>query len=210
MKRFFATFVVAVGLFYAGIFYHQTHPSPATVFARTSASIVRITGEKTEKDFFGEETTAPYTCTGEVIAQNKVLTAEHCVGEKLRADGRLAQVLRKDEYYDLALLAVKTGKKPALTLREADVELFEPLMGIGYAFGWSTLTPLQVSGAVINKWPEPKLAPGIFVQTDYIGGMSGGPVVDHRGRMVSIVQQRNQGLGYGVGTLIIRAFLLGM
>ncbi len=43
---------------------------------------------------------------------------------------------------------------------------------------------------------------------DFIGGMSGGPVVDDRGRMVSMVQQGKDGISAGVGVAVIRAFLL--
>jgi hypothetical protein len=40
--------------------------------------------------------------------------------------------------------------------------------------------------------------------------MSGGPITDYQGRVVGIIQQTNEGIGYGVNALTIRTFLLGL
>jgi hypothetical protein len=41
-----------------------------------------------------------------VVKPRKVLTAAHCNGESYSFDGFSARLLKKDEYYDLALFDV--------------------------------------------------------------------------------------------------------
>jgi len=173
---------------------------------RVSASVVRITGvEKSEDGEPGRD----MVCTGEVIGHNRVLTAGHCVGLRMLADGEKAVVLKTDDLYDLALLGTETHKKPAIVFRDINVSRFEQLTAIGYAWGINKLTVLDVRAFLVDLAPTKRMAPGIIVQGGYVGGMSGGPVVDQKGQQVGIVQQSNDGVGYGVGIQIIRVFLLG-
>jgi S1-C subfamily serine protease len=176
---------------------------------RVSSSIVRITGEKDMMAHYGPVHSG-YVCSGFVFRPHQVLTAHHCLGENLRADGVLVKkVLKIDEYYDLALLAVDT-QKSALVLRDTPVVRFEPVTAIGYAWGWNRLTVLQVRVFLVDMSPDEMTAPGLITQGGAIGGMSGGPVVDSNGQVVCIVQHSNEGIGHGVGVQIIRVFLLGV
>lgn len=198
--RFLAPFVALASLFYS--------PSYTHVVDHTQASIVRVTGTKEVETIMGTMV-GEYVCSGEVIAPHRVLTANHCLGDHMRADGASVRlVIRASAAYDLALLDVDTAK-PALMLRDTPVVRFEHLTALGYAFGWEWITVLDVRALMVDVQPYPEAAPGLIVQPGYIGGMSGGPVVDNYGRMVGIVQQTNEGIGYGVSTLLIRAFLLG-
>lgn len=185
-------------------FFIPARTSYTRMIDRVSSSIVRITGDK----LWEGETRVNYICSGEVIAIHRVLTAAHCVGEHMRADGIPATVVAQDPYYDLALLVADTDKPP-LILRDYPVQRFEQLTGIGYAWGFNRLTALTGQAFLLNISPGDKIAPGTLVQAQYIGGMSGGPVVDYNGHMVGIVQQSNTGIGFGVSTQLIRAFLLG-
>ena len=179
---------------------HQT--AYTKMVDRVSSSVVRIIAVKDD---------GLHTCSGEVIGVNLVLTAAHCVGDTMSVDGIPAKVLKGDAYFDLLLLSVPTTK-PAIRFRSSNVVRYEDLTAIGYAFGWTKLSVLQVRAYLLNIDPfdsENAKAPGIVTQGAFIPGMSGGPVVDADGEMVSMAQQANGGVGFGVGVQLIKAFLLG-
>ncbi len=165
-----------------------------------SRSIVRVT-EETKGSPDG-------VCTGMVLAQNRVLTAAHCVGEAMQADGQPAIILKVDEFYDLVWLDVLTIR-PILVLSDDPVHESDEVQAYGYAWGWDRLTMLTCRVVHVDFSPNPKMPVGVFTQGGYIPGMSGGPVVNSRSEMVGIIQQTNDGIGYGVGVQLIRAFLLG-
>ena len=100
----------------------------------TTASVVRITGEADMMTWAGLMH-VNYVCTGFVIAPERVMTAAHCVGDNMLADGTPALVLKADRATDLAVLSTKTHKKP-LVLIENSVERGDDLTAIGYGFGW--------------------------------------------------------------------------
>lgn len=174
--------------------------SPARAYDTVSNSIVRITGLKD-----GE----PYVCTGFVIMPSYILTAEHCLGDAMRADGQTAAFLRSDPFYDLALVRAVSAR-PATHFRDRDVAVLEHLTAVGYAYGLPRLTVLPVQAILVNVQPTAQEPPGLFVSPQYIQGMSGGPVLDAWGDVVGMVQQRNGGVGFGVTVPLIRAFLLGL
>ncbi len=191
------------------------HPSsdPYTrMVDQTERSIVRISGEM---DFMAEDGPrhGTYTCTGEVIAIGKVLTAAHCIGTNMKSDGDLVEVVVKaDQTLDLAVLSVNTHQRPSLHLRKEPVVRFEELTAIGYAYGYAKLSALYEVAFLLHDFPwsvDNSIPPGIIVQGGYIGGMSGGPVVDVKGLQVSIVQRGDETVGYGVDADTIRTFLAG-
>lgn len=185
------------------------HPA-ATVADYASNSVVRIDGTAEEDTLFGPMLMG-YACTGFQIQPTQILTANHCVHEDMRADGHTPKVLRTDGYYDLALLEVKESKRPLLSLRDYPLDRGEKLVAIGYANGFPLLTQLDVKVLQIAFTPNfDKIPPGIYVSPGYIGGMSGGPVIDAYGQVVGMVQRgMEDNQGYGVGTEIMRAFLVG-
>ena len=165
-----------------------------------SRSVVRVT----------EETrgSSDEVCTGIVLAQNRVLTAAHCVGEATQADGQEAILLKSDEFYDLAWLNVLTVRPPLLVADDV-VQENDEVQAYGYAWGWDRLTMLACRVIHVDFSPNPKMPVGVFTQGGYLPGMSGGPVVNSRSELIGIIQQTNDGVGYGVGVQLIRAFLLG-
>lgn len=191
--------LISIGC-YGGV--RSINTNPTRVIDRASASVLRINGI---------EDGLSYTCTGFVVAPQLVLTAEHCIGEKMLADGQPVTVLRESEKKtDLALLAVPTTKQP-LILRESDLKRFDVVHGIGYAMGMDYLTVSFSRVNAVNRSPDrDDMLPGLIVMPGYMGGMSGGPVIDEDGLVVGMCQQSNKGVGYGVGTLIMRAFLVGL
>lgn len=165
-----------------------------------SNSIVRITGNRGEQ--------GPLVCTGEVVRPYRALTAAHCAGSDLMADGGPVQVLNIDPTNDLMLLALQTSKPP-ITLSNRPAIRFQTLTAIGYAHGATILTPLGVHVIIVGASPfNPALPHGLTVQGQYIPGMSGGPLVDDHGEMVGLIQMADdEGLGYGAGIQAIRGFL---
>lgn len=163
------------------------------------SSIVRI--EATSP--FGEQS----VCTGFVIKKDTVLTDQHCLGTLMSADGYETKLIHADDYFDLAVLSTRTGKHP-LYLRDYPTYTWEHLRGTGYAWGWSIPITMDQTVLIPNISPATRTAVGIITQGGYVGGMSGGPITDDLGDVVGIVQRSSSGTGYGVSSLIIRAFLL--
>jgi Trypsin-like peptidase domain len=195
-----------------GSLFHPSSDPYTRMVNKTEMSIVRITGEKDAVNMFGQPVHFAYVCTGEVIAPGRVLSAAHCVGDNMKADLDALMPLKIDQSLDLALLTTDTHQKPALKLRSTNALQFEQLTAIGYAFGYKDISVLLVTPFLLDASPwtnedESPLAPGMIVEGEYIGGMSGGPVVDAKGLQVGIIQQGGSGVGYGVEASTIRAFL---
>lgn len=203
--------------FAVGSLLHPHHSSdPYTqMVEKVEKSMVRITGEMTRETMFGTQQ-GTYTCTGEVIAPDKVLTAAHCVHDNMKSDMDKVLVLGVDKTLDLALLLTDTHQKPSMKFRQAPVVRFEVLTAIGYAYGHTELSVLLERVFFVHSYPWGpdedgiQTPAGIIVQGGYIGGMSGGPVVDAKGLQVSIVQRGREFVGYGVDVATIQSFLAGV
>ncbi len=170
------------------------------MITRVQMSVVRI-------DVAADE--GQGTCTGEVVAPGRVLTAAHCLGEVILADGQSAQPIAIDEGNDLLLLAAQVARPP-LPLCMTPTEKYQPLTAMGYAWGWSRMAVLRVVAMWMHYTPDANsFAPGLFTDGGYIGGMSGGPVVSDEGCQVGIVQRTSPDgkVGYGVENDTIAEFL---
>ena len=191
MYRLLTPFVLAATLVHA--------PTYTQAIEKVEASTVFI--ESVQPEGVG-------TCTGFVVQVHLVLTANHCVADVMSVDGVVAKAVRVDAVNDLALLYSTTTKAP-LAFRVAPVARFEMLTAIGHGYGWKALIVLSVRVIMVNGDLESDdNAPlGIIVQPGYIGGMSGGPVVDVNGLVVGIVQRGSAQIGYGVSASVILAFL---
>jgi hypothetical protein len=149
------------------------------------------------------------TCSGFVIAPKKVLTANHCVDKtrNLLYDGiKGNRIILKDNYYDLALIEVNTPKAP-LSLDDGEVYEGQYLTAIGYANGWGHLLVVREVVRIPNYPVESDAPSGIILQGGLMGGMSGGPIIDASGRVVSICQRGKEFTGYGIPVQLIKAFL---
>jgi serine protease Do len=188
----------------AASLFHSSAANYGHMLDRVQSSVVRISN-------VGED----FVCTGFVVQQGRVLTAGHCASphEDMLADGTPAKLLGVDLVDDLALLDTQTSKH-ALTIRTSPVARAEDLTAVGYGFNASLLSVIQLRLLLTNQsldyfteQHEASVAPGLVMEGPLVGGMSGGPIVDHDGKVVGIAQRSFRGFSYGVGTGIIKAFL---
>jgi S1-C subfamily serine protease len=145
-------------------------------------------------------------CTGFIIDSVKrhVLTASHCDGEKILADGTPTYKLYKDERKDLMVLRASQIEGPAVKMASAPPDRGDEVASMG--FGFSLEDPLFRIAHVSNVGLEIESLSGPFNALDaqFIGGQSGGPVVNDKGELVMIVQRSASGLGIGVGVDVIK------
>jgi S1-C subfamily serine protease len=158
-------------------------------------------------------------CTGFVINdqakskdENKkdvdyILTADHCDTKDLLADNTPARVIYKDAKKDLLVLEVDDTERPALKLAKEDPKIGDEVASYGYGFALER-PMFRVTHIADDKTyiPEEGIG-GPFIVTDavFVGGQSGGPVVNTQGEVVMIVQRGGSGVGLGVGAEVIKA-----
>lgn len=152
-------------------------------------------------------------CTAFIINQEKhyLLTASHCKPNEhgeLWLDGVSTRIVFLDPKRDLMVLEAKDidPSKPALKLAAKNPVIGEEVMSIG--FGYALERPFFRQAHIQDdKMALSGIEGGPFVSTDspFVGGQSGGPVVNHSGEVVLIVQRGDGGTtGLGVGAETIR------
>ena len=155
------------------------------------------------------------SCTGFIINsdvkrkneddQDYVLTAQHCEGEKVFADHEVAQVVWKDSHSDLLVLAIADTGRPALTISENDPKQGQEIGSFGHGYGLEKpmFRHAYVSNASIDI-PDEEGGPFVMIDAAYVGGQSGGPCINDKGEVVSIVQAASNLVGIGIGAERIR------
>lgn len=147
-------------------------------------------------------------CTGFVIhkIKNYVLTAAHCYSaDAMFADMIPAIVIAKDGKQDLLVLEVKDLNREALHLADKGPAIGQQVASFGY--GYALERPLfRLAYISDNAARIPELEGGPFVVTDaaFVGGQSGGPVVNIAGEVVMIVQRASNIVGVGVDAETIK------
>lgn len=154
-------------------------------------------------------------CTGFVINDavkkdgedlDYILTADHCDGKDLLADNTPAKVIYKDAKKDLLVVAVEDTGRPALKLAKENPKVGDEVASYGYGFALER-PMFRVTHIADDRTyiPEDGIG-GPFMVTDavFVGGQSGGPVVNSKGEVVMIVQRGGSGVGIGVGAEVIK------
>jgi S1-C subfamily serine protease len=152
-------------------------------------------------------------CTGFVIHadakhdKDLILTAAHChrPGKELYADGNAARIVFRDEKKDLMILEVDNLDRPAATIATANPRQGEEVgsFGHGYALEEPMFRHAYVSNARINV-PEITGGPFVMIDAAYVPGQSGGPCINAKGEVASIVQHASDRVGIGIGAEAIR------
>ena len=151
------------------------------------------------------------SCTAFVINAEKkyLLTADHCFGKEIWADRVRAKVISRDSKKDLMVIEAEhlDPAKVALKLAATNPVRGQAVMSVGY--GYALERPFfRQSNVQDDQFMMPEAGVGgpyISVDSPFVGGQSGGPVVDVKGAVVSIVQRGDGGTtGLGVGADIIR------
>jgi S1-C subfamily serine protease len=179
--------------------------APATdPLDRAMQATLRLSGVQAAT---GDAVGAMYSCSSFVIAPHRVLSAAHCLGDAMSVDHRPAILVKADPYDDLLLLDVPGLDAAPIPLADRPAELWEPVTAIGFALGWGS--PAALVGRVIIRSVaafENERAK-VAYQLGFAHGMSGGPVINHKGQLVAVVEGSLEGIGVGPDLDVIRQFL---
>lgn len=134
------------------------------------------------------------------------LSAAHCAGI-LQVGGHPAYIIYLDQASDLMVVVVPaSGKVPAIHVSGKVMQKGTPIAALG--FGYGVQDALLKTGTVSNPdLMDPEIGEHfLFSDFSFIPGMSGGPVFDQDGKLVSIVQMGNyySGLGRTAGEITLK------
>lgn len=138
-------------------------------------------------------------CSGWMIDNKRdyVMTAEHCLGwtaEETFVEGKPYEVLWSDTYLDAAVLRVPGLDKRELRAQKRAIRVGQEAAFYGFAREWGLYSHFR-AGNVSGIGPIDEL-PGdwVIIDNSGIGGMSGGPIVDSDGKVISMVQRSDRRL----------------
>ena len=145
------------------------------------------------------------SCTGFVIDNERdhVAVAAHCAGadeKHIFADSMPVKIRHKDVKHDTLVLYVEGLDRPALKLAKND-----PIVGeevASYGWGYDMNQPLfrvaHISAKDVTV-PQYENARYFAIDAAFVGGQSGGPVVNALGEVVMMVQLGSGIVGWGIG-----------
>ncbi len=135
-----------------------------------------------------------------------VLTAAHCEAAKLWADQAEAKVIAKNKEKDLIVLSIEDSGRPALKLAKENPPVGEEVASFGYGYGLEK-PMLRLTHIAAETYIPYEGIGGPLFMTDatFVGGQSGGPVINAAGEVVMVVQMGTGSVGMGVGADTIRS-----
>jgi len=142
------------------------------------------------------------TCTAFSINDKKALflTADHCLKGEVRITGDEwpVEVVYRDKANDLAVVRARGNRRQHLVAAAADAAPGERLGYIGYGHGWEY--PLSLKGTAEGfGWLIHPLNIFVLISPKCYPGMSGGPIFNAAGEIVSIMQMANDSLDICAG-----------
>ncbi len=169
----FLTLLFALSMTSCAIF----HPSLATIINNIDGSTVKLTNVDNT-----------FTCTAFSINEQRgyYMTAAHCLSEgPVTIDGHNAQIIIQDDSLDIAVLRAESFRQ-ALPHRYLSIDLGMPVASYGYGYGLKQ--PIVKTSRVSQ--PQLYVEDQLWTVLDspFVEGMSGGPIVDESGRVMGVVQ----------------------
>lgn len=179
-----------------------TTNSWANVAEKLLNSVVAVTYE-------GEGSCSAFVIDAE---RDLVLTAAHCGTSstaRIYVDFVPAREVARDNRQDLLVLEVKDvgDDRPALKLADKDPKLGDEVASLGFGYGLQKpmFRVAHVAGVDVQVQIENvKGGPFLVFDAAFVGGQSGGPVVNAAGEVVAIVQLASANVGFGIGAEKIR------
>lgn len=151
------------------------------------------------------------SCTAFSINEEKRLfiSANHCWSEDgvYTSDGEKFEAVTWSAPLDVMLLRAPKLSLPALKAADRNAETGEEVMSVGYGYG--LFDSLFRVGHVAAKYTDVNM--GVpYMATDFalIPGMSGGPMVNKDGKVISINQLTTDRMGLGVPISTFRYLFL--
>jgi S1-C subfamily serine protease len=150
------------------------------------------------------------TCSAFSIDDDRdyVLTAKHCTPEDplkpTIVDLVPAKLVADDVQYDFAVLHVPGMDHKALALAADEPKAGTEVISLGYGMGlkkwmfrhaWVSNRGLSIPD-LDGEW--------IMIDGAFVGGQSGGPVINAAGEVIAVVQRANSTTGIGRGSDMIR------
>jgi S1-C subfamily serine protease len=196
----------------AGLYAFCGVPYATSVMAADWSALVK---DLTKSVVTIERNDAGTSCTGFIINSKVkkdqdtltyVLTAAHCEAGKLFADQAEAKVVARNTEKDLLVLAVEHLDKPAMRLAQDNPKVGDELASFGYGMGLER--PLfRIAHVSAETYIPYEGIGGPLFMTDatFVGGQSGGPVINAAGEVVMVVQRGTDSVGIGVGADTIKS-----
>lgn len=158
---------------------------------RTTSSIALLVTHIPQPD--GSSSEGECTVFSINTQRHLYLTAAHCLGTDLLVGGHPANILLIDEVKDVMVLQVPGFAQAALLPAPRPAKMGEEVAAFGYGYGWDQ--PSIKTGLIsIPDFSHKSLGDRHLTILSFatILGMSGGPIINRSGRVVSMVQQGNR------------------
>ena len=132
-------------------------------------------------------------CTGVVVAPLRVVTEEHCLKElpQVFVSGLPARIIKEqNQAVLLGLDPPQPSSWRPIRVASARPRIGSPVMAIGYGFGTPQLIITighTATKASLPGFPEHE-SDDVWFDLNAIGGMSGGPIVNAQGEVVSLTR----------------------
>ena len=136
-------------------------------------------------------------------AKNYYLTVGHCYGQVMRVGQHTAHPIFYDYSKDLMVVWIPGITRPALKHAKGSAAAGTPVAAVGFAGGLEQSSvrvgAVAVADILMSITIGGEMFRERFVLTDFpfIGGQSGGPLVNQRGEVISVLQASNGVMGLG-------------